>query len=353
MTRKRKIALILLALMLAGLLLIPAGAAEKTLPSLFCNDEAWYKDSAEPLVIRDGKAYVPTEFWTMFDGITVTVPASGNLLVQNTATGKYVSVLYPECTAAVNGRIVENVGVLRNEDMYYLEVTLTCSALGLKSEFFAAGDGAEGLRVSDENCQFTLSELLEAYTTQPDDYDRKDTETGDSQAGEEKAPRLFFLCGIPKTEALYEAIGCLREAGLGFTVFVDVNDSPAAIYDAVSAGEIGLVLPRTQEGTPDIGTLDALNERVMHFTGRRTRLVLCDREERDTVRNAGYFPVTSDFISVGGLDYAELESNVVWTLSTKGSCTVWLEDYWVSKALIDRFTGLRPDDVLVRNLADS
>ncbi len=74
----------------------------------------------------------------MFDSVTVTVPREDNLLIQNTATGWYLSVLFRDQTAAENGRILENVGVFRDSGMYYVEAVLACRAVGLETELYSA-----------------------------------------------------------------------------------------------------------------------------------------------------------------------------------------------------------------------
>lgn len=349
---KKRIVTLTLALTLLLDLLIPAGAAEKNLPSLFCNDEVWYKDSTEPLVIRDGAAFVPAEFWSMFDGVTVTEPTPGNLLVQHTETGRYLSVLYPDCSAAVNGEIVENIGVLRNDGMYYLEAGLTCTALGLFRESYTAQDGAQGLRITDENSLLTLDELLETYTYQSETYETEKTDDGDDLPAEKEAPQLFLFCGTDVANVMYPALTSIRAAGLAATVFLDGHESPEAVASAAVCGEIGLILPRTATGEADFAALETLNETAARYTGRSTRFVYCGTADREAVRKAGYFPVTADLVSIGGTDAESLWSDVCWTLREKGKASVWLGDYWVSHYLTERLAGVGEDEILIVNLAD-
>ena len=52
-------------------------AGEKELPTIIVNDEKWYKDTVSPLIVRDGKNYVPAEVFTMLDYISLTYPNDG------------------------------------------------------------------------------------------------------------------------------------------------------------------------------------------------------------------------------------------------------------------------------------
>ena len=60
--------------------------ADSALPSLFWNDEGWYKDGIAPLIVRDGRHYVPADLFAMLESISVTAPRQDNLLLSNTAT---------------------------------------------------------------------------------------------------------------------------------------------------------------------------------------------------------------------------------------------------------------------------
>ena len=52
-----------------ALLIVPASvfAAVGDVPSLFHNDEEWYKDGLYPLAVRNGEYYIPAELFSMFE----------------------------------------------------------------------------------------------------------------------------------------------------------------------------------------------------------------------------------------------------------------------------------------------
>ena len=117
--RIRRIAGLLTAILLMAGVPVPSAvrtqAAETDIPSLFCNNEAWYKDGVAPLVMRDGIAYVPAELFELFDSVSVSSPNDNNLLIHNLLDGRYISILFTERRAAVNGTIYENINTFRDE----------------------------------------------------------------------------------------------------------------------------------------------------------------------------------------------------------------------------------------------
>ena len=84
-----------------------------------------------PLIVRDGKNYVPAEVFTMLDYISLTYPSDGNLFLMNTVSRNYISVLFMERAAAMNGEIIENIDVFRDAGEYYLDAEETAQALGI------------------------------------------------------------------------------------------------------------------------------------------------------------------------------------------------------------------------------
>ena len=105
-------------------------------PTLFYNDDAWYKDSSSPLVERGGEYFVPAEIFKMFDSISVTTPTSDNLLIHNTETGEYISMLFSSQSAAVNGEIIRGVGLFRDSGAYYVNAETVGNAVGIKREYY-------------------------------------------------------------------------------------------------------------------------------------------------------------------------------------------------------------------------
>ena len=160
-------------LLIVLILIFPSdtfGAEEETeLPSVIVNEDEWYKDTVSPMIMREGKYYVPAEAFAMFGSISMKNASDDNLLITNSETGKYVSVLFMAQAAAVNGEVVEGIGVFRDSGVYYIEAEAAADALGVSYEYYTSEEGKVTLRLYDENRIFSLEELVKIYSGTADE----------------------------------------------------------------------------------------------------------------------------------------------------------------------------------------
>ena len=151
MNMKKRIVAATICLCVIVLALQPVFAGR--LSSLFWNDEAWYRDTMSPLLVREGEYFIPTGLLEMFDYITVGTPKDGNLLIYNSENENYISVLTEDGTAAVDGEIV-SCAVFREAGTYYIGADLACSALGVRYDTYTNVDGTAVLRVYDSMAMY-------------------------------------------------------------------------------------------------------------------------------------------------------------------------------------------------------
>lgn len=345
------------------LLSLSVPADEADIPTLFAGDEAWYKDAVSPLVIRDGVQFIPAELCSMFDHISVTTPHEDNLLIHNTDTGAYISILFSHQSAAVNGSIVENVPVFRDSGMFYVDAALVSEAVGLTPQTYESESGSITLRLSDENSIFTLDELISAYLPKKESSledsmltDLPSEETYPSYDG--KLKRIYVLCRTPENSSTpFPAQVNCELYGIHYTWFLDERNSTEDILTAYADGEYGVVLsPDTvlTEDTSAGALLDSLNESMSVYTRRRTRFTLSSgNDEKDTeLREAGYIPVKPDFVVNGSSAPDTMLADIINYIGTFGSCTLLLEDYWNSERMVILLSELGNDLYRTANLSD-
>ena len=334
--RRWKICLLVL-LAVSILVSVPAGAA---LPSLFTGDEAWYRDPLEPLVIRDGKYYVPADLFGALDGVTFSTPAEGNLLFENTATGAYVSILFSKNgSAAVNGEIVEGIGIYRDETTFYVEAAPVCDALGIRREVLTGEDGAVTLRLLTGDSRFTLEQLAGVY----------EADAGWQRGGPDLLPstperddprhRLYLLCTSPEDGASYVASTGLREAGLDYTVFLWDDADPETILAGAARGQYGVA---TDDSADLAGSLTAANERMAAYTHCRTRLTVStgNAAEDEILRGAGFCPLTPDLTVTSFTDADEAMRAIDRWMTEREYAVIFFTDCWMSDQMIPRVAEL-------------
>ena len=334
--RRWKIGLLVL-LAACVLVSVPAGAA---LPSLFTGDEAWYRDPLEPLVIRDGKTYVPADLFNALDGVTFSMPAEGNLLFENTATGAYVSILFSKNgSAAVNGEIVEGIGIYRDETTFYVEAAPVCDALGIRRETLTSDDGTVTMRLLSGDSRFTLEQLAAVY----------EADAGWQRGGpgflpaaperEDTRHRLYLLCTSPEEGASYVASVGLGEAGLDYTVFLWDDADPETILAGAVRGQYGVA---TDDSDDLVGSLEAANERIAVYTHTKTRLTLStgDAAADEALREAGFCPITPDLTVTSFTDADEAMMAIDRWMAEREYAVVFFTDCWMSDQMIPRVAEL-------------
>ena len=155
---------LLLAVLFSVCVHVLAGGS--TVPTLFHNDEAWYKDSVAPLLMKDGKYHVPADILTMFSGITVTYHNSEDNLLMTHEDGRYVSLLFGSRSAVVNGEIREQISTFRENGYTYVEAEWIAEIFGLTCNDIRLESGQYVLRLADQDTGRTLEELVARYTAE-------------------------------------------------------------------------------------------------------------------------------------------------------------------------------------------
>ena len=333
--------LILLALCLCAS--VPAGAGA-ALPSLFTGDEAWYRDPLEPLVVRDGKYYVPADLFGALDGVTFTLPAEGNLLFENTAEGTYVSILFSkDGSAAVNGEIVEGIGVYRDETTFYVEAEPVCAALGIRQELMTSDDGSVTMRLLTGDSRFTLEQLADVYEADAGWQSGRPGLLPVTPGQEDTRRRLYLLCTSPEEDAYYVASAELARTGLDYTVFLWDDADPDTILEGAVRGEYGVA---TDDSDHIADALAAANDRIAVYTRKKTLLTLStgDEERDGALREAGFIPIMPDLTVTGNTDPDEAMNEIaVWMLkdeSERESAVIFFTDCWMSAQMIPRVADL-------------
>ena len=113
--KRKQIALIAAALVISiGLgFVFSVHVSAASTPSLFHNDERWYRDTSAGLEIIGGLYYVPVDVFGMFRHLELTMDSRrGEFMVYNRNTGAYISVLYSEKIASIKA------SQLKNEEEY-------------------------------------------------------------------------------------------------------------------------------------------------------------------------------------------------------------------------------------------
>jgi len=315
-------------LFLLSVTLTAAAETEEAVPSLFHNDEAWYKDGAAPLICREDVYYVPAELFDLFEEITVISPTDNNLLIYNTKDERYVSILFAEGRAAVNGTILEDIHVFRDGSVTYVDAVQVAETVGITAETIPHGEGRVSVRLSDGSELLSTEELMETY------YPKEPEEDEFAGLEEEEHPelkRIFVLCREPDPEADEDdrALDILQKYNMGYTLFLDGDTSTESLLQALAGGEYGILIDSSEEeGMDAVAALDAINERFGKITHYRTHFTMSTGTYRtdEQLIEAAYCPVVPDFVVTSSVDADTMFADMLQYLGENNYCFLLLED---------------------------
>ena len=311
------------------------------LPSLFWNDEGWYKDALAPMIVRDGSYYVPADFFGMFEAVTVTTPQEDNLLLANAETGDYVSILVRDGSAVLNGEAEDSFRVFRIDALYYVEAETVAEALGLGTELLRAEDGAVSLRVTDGHELLTVDEVADLYASDGGSEEMDFT----GWIPEEEHPdrkRLYLFCTSPEDSSDYLVSTRLADAGLNCTVFLWDDANISEILSAMACGAYGVITENAEYTAEALKSSDA---RIGRYTHRRTRLTLTSNDETidGKLTKAGFNLIHTDFTVTNTTEVDLFLETLAETMQTADSCTVFLTDCCTSYDALEGIIQLLAD----------
>lgn len=348
--KKRPLAAAVLAVLLSVTLSGTTFSVDDDLPSLFHNDEAWYKDGAAPLVLRDNVYYVPAELFSMFEEVRVETPNDNNLLIWNTETESYVSILFEEQRAAVNGTIIEDINVFRDGGVTYVDAKQVAATVGITTEIITQEDSGVSMRLSDENKILTTEELIRPYL--PEEAVDEFAGLGEEEYLDLK--RIFVICHEPSPDAEVSALAILQEYDMGYTLFLEGDTSTDALLAASAGGEYGIFVPENTAAEEVVASLNGINASFYRFTQYQTHFTMTtgDYTTDDLLRSAAYCPVSPNFTVTSAVDPDVMFADMLQYLGSNDYCVLLLEDCTQSKRMIELMNKIDRERFLTSNLGN-
>ena len=262
---------LVIALSIVAGVLFSARASAASTPGIFHNDERWYKDSAASLEVIDGIPYVPIDVFGMFSRIELSIDARrGEFMLYNRVSGAYISILYSEKIATVNG------------GYYYVPAEYFCSVLSLQYEIVASSAAPYGktVRLSDGGQTKTIGELLAMY--EPGSGDSTDTppvtDRPPVSSGTDTTDRTVYLTfNTIHEENTHTILKALNTMGIQATFFVtqaEIARYTVLICAAVADGHtIALTCEQTSGAEDFLRIMREANERLYALAKITTRIV--------------------------------------------------------------------------------
>lgn len=254
-----------------------------SVPSLFHNDERWYRDTSAGLEVIGGLYYVPVDVFGMFRHLELTMDSRrGEFMVYNRNTGAYISVLYSEKIATINGEEEAYLNLYKlHGGYYYVPAEYFCTVLSLGYEVRRGSGSAAGasFRILDGNEVKTFDELLAPYdastTDQTDTKPPVITDTGTPGTDEMTRSNYITFRDLEPT-SLEKILNALTEAEVKATFFVteeELRDIPEAVVALCAGGHAIALRCDTVESADDfLEQMERANDILYGLTKKRTRI---------------------------------------------------------------------------------
>ena len=283
--KKKQMALIaaVLAISIGLGVLFSVHVSAASTPSLFHNDERWYRDNSAGLEVIGGLYYVPVDIFGMFRHIELTMDSRrGEFMVYNRNTGAYISVIYSEKIATINGEEEAYLNLYKlHGGYYYVPAEYFCTVLSLGYEVRRGSGSAAGVtfRILDGNEAKNFDELLEPYDSS-------------SSGSSDTAPPIvtdppvsdtdvtvrsnYITFNTIQSEPLLQILTTLEKMSVKATFFIteeELRDMPEAVVAVCAAGHTVALRCDSAESAEDfLAQMDRANDILYGITKLRTRI---------------------------------------------------------------------------------
>lgn len=251
------------------------------LPTLFCNDEAWYKAEMYPLDRYFSTYYVPSSFFGRFEGVSITYNERfGTLLISYAkAQTKFISFNLNTDLALTNDSEEFYAMIYTKESERYVPLEAVCDALGFSYEYYKSVKFASTVaRICDGSEKKSFAELLAPYDSgdTPDVTLPPDSPTVNPPAPSD-AKTVFLTFDSLDWKELDTILQILAAHDAKATFFLSSDEqksNPEALIKIAAAGHsIGLAFDVSKTDTGVKSSFCSQNETLMRYIKHESRSV--------------------------------------------------------------------------------
>ena len=304
MNTRRISFIIALTLVLPLLFSGPVSAEEENIPTIFVNNEAWYKNSLLPLIAEDGDYLVPISVFSSFDHLEVEYEEVYKCYIIESENGAFVSV------SAEKGRYLDqndecgDIKTYLGKSEPYISVWKIAELLGLGIEHAVFYD-KDVLRLYYEEELQPLEILIDYYITAIDSF------IGTAGIGGTAIRRktFSFFTDISKMNStdIRNLLNATSEQGISMTFaipcgFASEKKNQSILFEIVASGHTFAV---SIDGSSDKSPLEQISEcnaELYTLLKKKTLLVISSSAKNELKAN-GYI-VLNDSFRISGLNSA-------------------------------------------------
>lgn len=249
------LALVLLAIFV-GMFTVVTRADAKA-PTLYCNDEVWYKADVYPL-LNYNSVYVPISIFEQFPGVSITMYERTNTALISRSEEQYISFDFNRDAAMTPFNERFHLKTYLENGERYVPLVTTCVSLGFKHETYTSTvDGSISARICDGTQTKTFPELLRRYNPGALEPVTAETTPPPVTTPIDPLKNAIFVTvsGLGDGHLLEAMLSLLEENGISATFFLteqEYRTMPDEVISILAGGHmLGIEVPAD-------GALDAL-----------------------------------------------------------------------------------------------
>ncbi len=271
---------------------VQADDEEFYFPSLYCNDEVWYKEDLFPLDLYYQTYYVPASLFSYFDGVTVTPNERfGTLLISYTTENTRFISFNTNTDLALSDGMEEFYAMTYTKDgERYVPAELVCRTLGFTFEYTVSNSfSVTAMRICDGEENKDFSELVALYARGDGDDTTSDPETTKEPIIDPPTPvdtKIAYITFDSFSGAsVDELLSVLRNHNAKATFFMcndELRDHEDDVIKMIAAGHsVGLAFDTSGYEADCINAFWTQNEILVRLIKHESRFVRIYGENTD------------------------------------------------------------------------
>lgn len=276
----KNVAVILLSLLLFTAL-TAAPAAEETIPTIYLDDEVWYKYSLLPLIVKGDDYCVPVSVFDGYASINYGYNKEYETHLFEDDGGMFLSVKNDGSSYSSTG-IKKNIAFFEENGQFYISASAVAEVFGLLTE---SGNyyGTDVIRISREPSELSLKNLVDFSKKIISVPSSEPGNDGDDDSGQQKDYKGSFAViadfTVTDFDTTFALLSAIEETETPVTAEVNrdflKNPSSRQVLARLAAAGCGFAI-KAADGKDEA---DFCSDLLYEYFGERTLLVTSNDAE--------------------------------------------------------------------------
>ena len=293
---KRNIAFLMAFIILFSIISIgSASAIGENIPTIFINNEAWYKYRILPLVMINDEPCVPISVFAGFDFLNVSYDESNSCCLISSDSGEYISINTKNCRYLTHSGERGDIIVSSSERENYISAKTAAKALGIGVELTVFYD-KDVIRFYVEEEMQSLEILIDYYIESPDITQGSASSSGGSITRKEIFSAVADISQLP-INTIQSLLELAESTSATMTFAIDAefvaNKKNLSLLLNMAASGHSFAISIDPESEKDALTQAEECNKYLTMLLKKKSLLICGTEDDAALSEKGYIIMNS------------------------------------------------------------